>query len=39
LLAALGHATPMAIAKGEYDNLFVLVPGTGGRPVVLRLRY
>lgn len=39
LLAAFGHANTLAIAKGEYDNLFLIVPGTGSQPVVLRLRY
>lgn len=39
LLAAFGHANTVAIAKGEYDNLFLVVPGTGSQPVVLRLRY
>jgi phosphohistidine phosphatase SixA len=41
LLAALGYATPVTIAKGEFDNLFVVIPGKppGVPPVVLRLRY
>jgi broad specificity phosphatase PhoE len=39
LLAAFGHANTIAIATGEYDNLFLIVPGTGSQPVVLRLRY
>jgi phosphohistidine phosphatase SixA len=41
ILAALGYATPVTIARGEFDNLFVAVPGAiaGAAPVVLRLRY
>jgi len=41
ILAALGYATPVTIAKGEFDNLFVVMPGKapGEPPVVLRLRY
>ena len=41
ILAALGYATPVTIAKGEFDNLFVVLPGkpAGAPPVVLRLRY
>jgi phosphohistidine phosphatase SixA len=38
LLALMGHPTPITIAKGEHDNLFVIVPG-GPKPLVLRLRY
>ncbi|MDO8836145.1 MAG: histidine phosphatase family protein [Vicinamibacterales bacterium] len=39
LLAAFGHANTITIAKDEYDNLFVLVPGAGSGPLLLRLRY
>ncbi len=39
LLAAFGHPNTIAIARDEYDNLFVLVPGAGSRPLMLRLRY
>jgi broad specificity phosphatase PhoE len=39
LLTAFGHPNTIAIAKPEYDNLFVIVPGTGPQPTVLRLRY
>lgn len=41
ILAALGYATPVTIAKAEYDNLFIVIPGRtpGSSPVVLRLRY
>ena len=41
LLAALGYATPVTIARGEFDNLFVVMPGRppGAPPVVIRLRY
>jgi broad specificity phosphatase PhoE len=38
LLALLGYQTPVEIAKAEYDNLFIVVPGAGA-PVVMRLRY
>jgi broad specificity phosphatase PhoE len=41
ILVALGYATPVTIAKGEFDNLFVVLPArtAGAPPVVLRLRY
>jgi phosphohistidine phosphatase SixA len=41
ILAALGYSAPVTIAKGEYDNLFIVMPGKapGAPPVVLRLRY
>jgi phosphohistidine phosphatase SixA len=41
ILAALGCATPVTIAKGEFDNLFIVMPGQapGAPPLVLRLRY
>ena len=38
-LGLLGHTEPVTIASAEYDNLFVVVPGKGGPPMVLRLRY
>ncbi len=37
LLSLLGAPAPGEIAKGEYDNLFVVVPGAP--PLVIRLRY
>jgi phosphohistidine phosphatase SixA len=37
ILAALGYATPVTIAKGEFDNLFVVIPRKP--PLVLRLRF
>jgi phosphohistidine phosphatase SixA len=41
ILAALGYATPVTIARAEYDNLFVVIPAAavGAPPIVLRLRY
>jgi broad specificity phosphatase PhoE len=39
LLKALGHSTEIKIPETEYDNLFVLIPKSGGPPTVLRLRY
>ena len=39
LLKALGYDKDVVITKNEYDNLFVVVPGAAGRPVVVRLRY
>jgi len=41
ILAALGYATPVTIARGEFDNLFIVMPGKAprARPLVLRLRY
>ena len=39
LLTALGNAQDIVIAKGEDDNLFVVVSGDKPVPVVLRLRY
>jgi broad specificity phosphatase PhoE len=38
LLALLGYPVRVEIAKVEYDNLFIVVPG-GATPLVLRLRY
>ena len=37
LLEALGHSEGVEI--DEYDNLFVVVPQTKGKPLVMRLRY
>ena len=39
LLRLLGHREAVTIASAEYDNLFVVIPGKGGPPTVLRLRY
>jgi hypothetical protein len=41
ILAALGYPAAVTIAKGEFDNLFIVMPGNapGAPPVVLRLRY
>ena len=39
ILGLLGHAEPVTIASAEYDNLFVVIPGKGAPPTVLRLRY
>jgi broad specificity phosphatase PhoE len=39
LLRAFGHPREISIDKGEYDNLFLLVPRPQGAPVFLRLRY
>jgi broad specificity phosphatase PhoE len=39
LLTAFGYQRTVAIAKGEYDNLFIVVPGSGSTPLVIRLRY
>ena len=41
ILKALGYATEVVIAKGEFDNLFLVLPGDkpGAPPMVLRLRY
>ncbi|MEY2498548.1 MAG: hypothetical protein QOD12_2104, partial [Verrucomicrobiota bacterium] len=37
LIKAFGIATPIQIADGDYDNLFVLVPGE--KPRLTRLHY
>ena len=37
LLQLMGYPVEIVIAKGEHDNVFVVLPGT--KPVVLRLRY
>jgi broad specificity phosphatase PhoE len=39
LLKALGCTQQVTIAKAEYDNLFVVVPGDKAGPVLVRLRY
>jgi len=39
LLKALGYPVTVKIAPLEYDSLFVIVPKSGGEPLVLRLRY
>jgi broad specificity phosphatase PhoE len=39
LLKALGCAEPVTIAKAEYDNLFLVIPGDQSSPLLLRLRY
>lgn len=38
-LTALGYKTPIQIAAGEYDNLFIVSPRQGAPPVVVRLRF
>jgi broad specificity phosphatase PhoE len=39
LLMLLGCTQPITIAKAEYDNLFVVIPGDKAAPLLLRLRY
>jgi phosphohistidine phosphatase SixA len=39
LLKALGCTGRIAIAKAEYDNLFVVIPRDKASPLLLRLRY
>jgi broad specificity phosphatase PhoE len=39
LLKLLGYPGDIAIARTEYDNLFVVVPQDNGSPAVVRLRY
>ncbi len=39
LLAALGVPEKIQIGDGEYDNLFVVVPGAAASPILLRLKY
>jgi broad specificity phosphatase PhoE len=39
LLKALHVDAAIAIADDEYDNLFIVVPGKDGRPVLVRLKY
>lgn len=38
ILAGLGHPTPIAISKADYDNVFVVVPRAGTAPLVIRQR-
>jgi broad specificity phosphatase PhoE len=39
LLKAVGCTQQVTIAKAEYDNLFVVVPGDKAAPLLIRLRY
>lgn len=39
LLKLLGHTGEIALARAEYDNLFVVVPQGNSPPTVVRLRY
>jgi len=39
LLAALGDVAKVEIPSTQYDDLFVVVPRTGGPPTVVRLKY
>jgi broad specificity phosphatase PhoE len=39
LLRSLGYSVEIKIPESEFDNLFVVVPGSESRPTVLRLRY
>ena len=41
ILSALGYATEVVIATGEFDNLFLVIPRdkAGAAPMVVRLRY
>lgn len=39
ILAALGHAEEVTIAREEYDNLFLVMQGEGEAPVVVRQRF
>jgi broad specificity phosphatase PhoE len=39
LLKALGCTEAITIAKAEYDNLFLVIPGDKSSPLLLRLRY
>jgi broad specificity phosphatase PhoE len=39
LLKALGCTQQVTIAKAEYDNLFIVIPGDKVAPRLLRLRY
>ena len=39
LLKALGCKPGVTIAKAEYDNLFIVLPGKESEPVLIRLRY
>jgi phosphohistidine phosphatase SixA len=39
LLRALGVNTPVTIADGDYDNVFIVVPTKDSAPVLLRLKF
>lgn len=39
LLKALGSPQEIGIARGDYDNLFLLVPRAGAAPTLLRLHF
>ena len=39
LLTALGSPSTFSIGETEFDNLFVVTPGQGTHPRILRLRY
>ena len=39
ILRALEHPEPVTIDRGDYDNVFVVVPSRGSLPVVLRQRF
>ena len=39
LLKALGCTEAITIAKADYDNLFLVIPGDKSSPLLLRLRY
>ena len=38
-LKALGHPGEVTIGSREHDDLFVIVPASGGQPTVIRLNY
>lgn len=38
ILRALGHAEEITIDRGDYDNVFVVAPDGGPKPLVLRQR-
>jgi broad specificity phosphatase PhoE len=39
ILKRLGVGDPITIADTEYDNLFIVIPQKGPRPIFVRLRY
>jgi hypothetical protein len=39
ILSALGCRETVVIAREEYDNLWIVVPGQADAPVCLRLRF
>jgi broad specificity phosphatase PhoE len=39
LLKALGHPVEVAVARDEYDRLFMIVPKSAGPPLVFLLRF